>query len=790
VAQALGILLADRGLLRVDAALVAGATAIALGATVARRAPARAGLAGVAAVAAGALALGDQLEAATAWRPRAPLEVTLEGTVQGSGAGEGWTLVDLTEVVAAEPGAPQLPRRVRIFGRPTPVEMPALEAALPGERVLARVRLRAHRELRNPGSHPRARSLERAGIGAVGWLVHPALHVRLPEREGIRPLARLHARRAALAERLSASGPGGGLLRALALGDRRDLPQEARDAFMRLGLAHLLAVSGLHLTLVASLVFAGVRAALARSAWLAARRDTRELALAAGVAAAVLYALAAGWGVPVRRSLVLLLGLAASVARGRPGVRMQPLAAAAIAVLCVEPEALFQAGAQLSFAASAALAMAARAPAEAQRDRSSRLRRAASEGLRTSASAVAATAPLAAYHLGNTAPLGLIANLVGIPWTAFALLPAALAGAVAACFPADSPAKWVLDLSERIAAFTLFAVGSAAARAPALGATVRPAPVWFAVAGALVLLVLWTPRTLVRAALALAVSLLLALAPPAKLLPEPPRIVALDVGQGDATLVQGRRSSVLIDAGLAIPGGVDLGLRSVVPALAVLGLRRLDLVVATHADADHRGGLPAVLEALAVGALWLPSGSRQEAGFAPVLEAAHARGVPVLERGAGDAPARLADLVVTPLWPPRGGGTSRNARSLVVRVDLPGRRVLLPGDIERETEAALLASGADLRADVLKLPHHGSDSSSSAALLRAVGAEVAVASAPCWGRFGMPHAEVLRRAEAAQLSVWWTGRDGAVMIALGQPLAVWGFGEARAGPSSSCRAER
>jgi competence protein ComEC len=471
---------------------------------------------------------------------------------------------------------------------------------------------------------------------------------------------------------------------------------------------------------------------------------------------------------------------------------MQPLAAAAIAVLSVEPEALFQAGAQLSFAASAALALAARAPAEAQRDRSSRLRRAVSEGLRASASAVAATAPLAAYHLGNTAPLGLVANLVGIPWTAFALLPAALAGAAAACFPAAPPAEWVLDLSERIAAFTLFAVEGAAAKAPALGATVRPAPVWFAVAGALVPLVLWTPRTLVRAALALAVSLLLALAPPARLLPEPPRIVALDVGQGDATLVQGRRSSVLIDAGLAIPGGVDLGRRAVVPALAALGLRRLDLVLATHADADHRGGLPAVLETLAVGALWLPSGSRQEPGFAPVLEAARARGVPVLERGAGDAPARLADLVVTPLWPPRGGGggASRNARSLVVRIELAGRRVLLPGDIERETEAALLASGADLRADVLKLPHHGSGSSSSAALLRAVGAEVAVASAPCWGRFGMPHAEVLRRAEAAQLSVWWTGRDGAVLIGLGRPLAVWGFGGARAGPSSSCRAER
>jgi len=234
-----------------------------------------------------------------------------------------------------------------------------------------------------------------------------------------------------------------------------------------------------------------------------------------------------------------------------------------------------------------------------------------------------------------------------------------------------------------------------------------------------------------------------------------------------------------------------MGRRVVVPALAALGVQRLDLVLATHADADHRGGLPTVLEALSVEALWLPSGSRQARGFAPVLEAARARGVPVLERGAGDAPARLPDLVVTPLWPPRGGEVgSQNARSLVVAIELAGRRLLLPGDIEGETEAALLAGGADLRADVLKLAHHGSGHSSSAAWLQAVGAAVGVASAPCWGRFGMPQADLLRRAEDAQLSVWWTGRDGAVMIGLGRPLTVWGFGGARVGPSSSCRAER
>ena len=100
---------------------------------------------------------------------------------------------------------------------------------------------------------------------------------------------------------------------------------------------------------------------------------------------------------------------------------------------------------------------------------------------------------------------------------------------------------------------------------------------------------------------------------------------------------------------------------------------------------------------------------------------------------------------------------------------------MLPGDIERRAELALLRGGADLHADLLKLPHHGSRSSSTARFLEAVGATLVVVSAPWQGRFGMPHAEVLERAQAADVSVWWTGRDGAVMVGLGERVVAWGL---------------
>ncbi|UCE87301.1 MAG: MBL fold metallo-hydrolase, partial [Deltaproteobacteria bacterium] len=262
--------------------------------------------------------------------------------------------------------------------------------------------------------------------------------------------------------------------------------------------------------------------------------------------------------------------------------------------------------------------------------------------------------------------------------------------------------------------------------------------------------------------------------------PAPPRVAFLDVGQGDATLVQGARGAVLIDAGGVLPGGFDLGRDAVVPALAALGVARVDLLVATHADLDHRGGIPAVLERVPVGALWLPPGGVGDAAFAPVVAAARARGVPVFERGAGSAPERFGDVRVRPLWPPAGRrADSRNDRSLVVQAEVGGARVLLPGDLEASGEAALLASGAALRSEVLKLGHHGSRGATSPAFLEAVGAELAIASAACAGRFEMPHPQVLARARARRMAVWWTGRDGAVLVGLGATRSARGTGERR-----------
>jgi competence protein ComEC len=204
-------------------------------------------------------------------------------------------------------------------------------------------------------------------------------------------------------------------------------------------------------------------------------------------------------------------------------------------------------------------------------------------------------------------------------------------------------------------------------------------------------------------------------------------------------------------------------------------------VVASHADLDHRGGLPAVLAAFPVDRLWLPDASAREPGFADLLAAARRAGVTWREVSAGDPPARFADLRVTPLWPPAGATGSSNERSLALRIEAGAQRLLLLGDLGRAEAELLARSGAELRAEVLVLPHHGSRGSSSTALLRAVSPQVAIVSAPCRGR--LPHPAALERARAAGASLWWTGRDGAIRVALGDRLAVLPWASPRAGCS-------
>lgn len=718
------------------------------------------------------------------------------GERESGGPASGSWLVSLVGARAASrEAAGCVPARIELWAWDGDPEARAVGGLHEGERIRARLHLERPRGRANPGSPDTARAARRRGVGARARLVAPGLLHR--ERNGNADAARGSAPgrlRERVARRLQDAGRGGALLAALALGEGRGVDRVDREAAARLGIAHLLAVSGLHVAMVLAGGFAVARRGLLHLRDLAHRRDVRPLAWAAALALAAGYAWLAGGRPPVVRAWLLALFAVGGLWIGRRRAGAEAVAAAALCVMAWEPATLFELGPQLSFAACAAL-LAARPPAGAPGGAWGFAR----TSLAASSAAVAATAPVLAAHGLSASPWALLANLVAVPWCAAIGLPLALVASLAALpglaggLPGCA-SDAVVSGCARLALLHLDGLVGLASLLPAASPLpAPPVPIWsLGLAAGIAWAGLSTGSLAVRCAACGAVLGLLRVVPPPAIDPPPPRVVALDVGQGDAVLVQGSRGTMLVDAGGAVPGRWDAGRAVVVPALRALGVERLDALVVTHADLDHRGGAAAVLDALPVGELWVPHGFDPDLGSA-LARRARAHGARLCMRGADTPPQRLGDLEIEVLWPPPEVAGPRNERSLVLRVAVAGRSLLLTGDAGRATEAALLARGARIRSDVLKVGHHGSDGGSDPAFLAAVRAALALVPAPFPGRRGLPAAPALARLEAAGARVTWTGRDGAVLVGLGSPLVLrtWrgsrrGSGPGAAGAGATC----
>ncbi|ACL66023.1 DNA internalization-related competence protein ComEC/Rec2 [Anaeromyxobacter dehalogenans 2CP-1] len=627
-----------------------------------------------------------------------------------------------------------------------------------GDEVRFRAALRAPGGRRNPGGRDPGERLRAGGAALVALAEGPVVRTAAPAAA-----SRLERARDQLAEAAGRWLPPeqAALVRAIGTGDRAALDPAASASFARSGLAHVLAVSGFHLVVVAFGLERLLRALLLRSDALASRADPRRLAAALTLPCALLYALATGAGAPVARAALAAAVILAGALLDRAPDPLNSLALAAVAVLAAEPAALLDASFQLSFAAVAGLALwatplrrALPVTRPAPGSWRARLVEPFLSGAAATVAATLATAPVLAFHFRQLPLLGVAANVAAIPLGAALTALAALSAVAAAASPLAA-APFLLAAGPLAAA--LRAVSDAAA-APRWGAVGLAAPGGWAAAAAtaLVLAIPALPRRLRLAAGALAAALLL--------LPGPLRaaaararggleVIFVSVGQGDAALLRlPDGSAVLVDGGGAAGGGPDPGARDLVPLLRDLGVRRLEAVFVSHPHPDHVLGLEAVARAFPV-ARAFSNGDR------------------------GDGPARevLAALSPIPLapgeaWERAGvrfealGGDrtpfAANDASLVLRATYGATSFLFPGDVEAAGEAAAVARGG-LRADVVKIPHHGSRTSSTEPFVRAVGARWAVACLGAHNRFGFPHPEPLARWAAAGAEVLRTD-EGAV----------------------------
>ena len=671
--------------------------------------------------------------------------VWISGTARGGARvapdGSWRVLVDL------EPPARATVRMRSRTGRPPP----------PGASVSARARLRPPRSHALPGQGDRARTEARRGVRATAYPSPDGAHLVARGRASATDRCRRAARRF-LSRRMDP--PIRGLALALVLGDRSELDPDLTEQFRRTGTSHLLAISGLHVGVVGLILGFAARGLGARVPPLRNRLPPRTLGLWAGVAGALAYGTMTGWAISTRRAAAMALALCLVLATRRRGDAVQICAVAWSALLLADPAALWEPATVLSF--GSVLSIVRLMPGG---------RRRPGVGLLTASSAAAlGTLPWTLSFFGQASLTSVPANAFAIPLLGALLVPLLLVSTVVGQI-LPSTGTFGLAMAEVVARVGcgLLAWAGEPLRSPQLWASPPPG----VTAASLVVLAvsLSLPRRRHRwigAGLAAAVAL-------APIHPGRPArgeltLTALAVGHGDALLVSlPRGEHLLVDAGGA-PGPYDPGEALVIPALRRMGVERLGAVLVTHLHVDHYGGVSAVLDGLEVGELWLPVVPRPGHPALDLLVQARSLGVPVRILAAGHpfpdqlGGAELDWLHPTPGRPcPRGRARcGANGHSVVLRVSHGERAMLLTGDLEAPLETDLVARIPDLKADLLKVPHHGSSSSSSLPLLRAVAPELAVASLDPASRHHFPRPSVTGRYRDASAPLLTTGRDGTI----------------------------
>ncbi len=610
-----------------------------------------------------------------------------------------------------------------------------------------------------PNTHPTQGSAKLAAADAYRVLEHP-----WPARwlDGVRVRLR-RALEATLPVDVSE------VARALILGDPDTLSDDDATSVRRSGMAHVFAVSGMHVTLLAGLGVLLLTRVLLLWPALARRYEARRIAVALGIPwalaiAALTGGAPSGWRASITTALCWLL-----VACG-----LRPNAAAVSAFAClgfgaVQPSEAMRPAFLLSIAATAAIVAAPHSPA---RDLQSLWLGALGLSARTSL----ATAPIVLWTFGSVPIVGVFANLLLVPVGSGLLVLAALHALLAVVVPplaALSGAPLIL-----FSRAFLQACGAFAQLAP--GVTWPPPDVCQGatlVLGVCACLYCKRWRSLCWVVLAM-LGLLLVLEWRLRHAEQPTgmlRATFLDVGQGDAALVDlpdGR--CMLIDAGGNPNGGADPGSAVLLPLLRARRRDHLDLVVLSHPHPDHYGGLAALVGQVPVTELWDNGQASAEGDLAGTSRAAtqlmaalQAHGTRVLRPSELCQKPRVfggALLQVLAPCPSYDPGYDANDNSLVVRIQYGRRALLFAGDIEAHTEQALVGSGVRVRADVLKVPHHGSRTSSSPELLRAVAPELAIVSAGAVNPFGHPHAEVMTRLRSSVARVIDLGTSGGVTV--------------------------
>ena len=611
-------------------------------------------------------------------------------------------------------------------------------AILPGDHLQLRVRLKRPHGFMNPGGFDYEGWLFRQSIHATGYVVAGAV---VKDKEWERFFS-IHWYRYLLRGRLESilqATPGREWIYALTLGDRSGISQAQWRALNYTGTSHLLAISGLHIGLIAAFAYFIVRwlwpLAGRAALWIA----TPRVAAVASLLAALVYSGLAGFTIPTQRALTMLAIVLYLAIFLRITTVSRILAVALLVVLVFDPFSVLAPGFWLSFAAVALIALALTSAGTGRWRQWGRVQWYIFLGL----------SPLLAYWFQQIPLLSLLANSIAVPWVSLITVPAVLAGTVLLAI-SDAAGGALLQIGAR--SLVLLERGLAAFAALDHNLLLLPQVTIAAlIAGMTGAVLLLLPRGFPGKWMG--VFWFLPLLFPRIDTPEPGefRFTLLEVGQGLAAVVQTREHLLLYDSGPRFSRDFNAGWAVVIPYLRHIGHSRVDMQILSHGDSDHSGGLAAVLAAVKVEKI-LTS--------VPAL-VVHNRAEPCHsgQRWEWDG------VVFAILHPRSGTSYSGNDRSCVLKISSGAHSVLLTGDIERRAERDLVKRATSrLPATVLVAPHHGSKTSSTRDFIRAVGPRYVLFSVGYLNRFKFPNQDIIARYNEAGIEIFDTSRDGAIQF--------------------------
>ncbi|HLX04137.1 MAG TPA: DNA internalization-related competence protein ComEC/Rec2, partial [Candidatus Binatus sp.] len=676
-----------------------------------------------------------------------------------------------------------------------------------GDEIRLTARIHFPRNYGNPGEFDYVALMARDGIDATMTAPKNSLgsaRFQLIGHRSIFPASQIESIRTHIGEFFdrNLAYPENAEMRALVIGDQGEIGDPLRQTFARTGMAHLLVISGLHLSIVAAAMFATVRLAMMLFQGLANRGYANKVAALAAMIAVCAYASIAGHHVSTVRALTMVLAYMLAVAIDRSREATASLALAAIVICVALPGSTADIGFQLSFASVIAIVLGMRRFAAwfARRKRLGRLRgepslprwiyiEAPAGYLAVSFWAMAGTAPLTAYHFNQFAIVGIVANAVVVPIMAFGATISGLIAAVLS-FISESAARPILLFGARalatgnwlaawfvnwpLAWFRIFTPTILELTiAYAFLAVWLLAPLAVAIAGKRsrdeILLNTDSPRRFGwRARLAIALAAVLTIDAGYwtydRFFNPDLRVTFLSVGEGDGAVVRFPGSRVMLIDGGGSYGGFDAGERIVAPYLWSQKIMRVDYLALSHPDLDHFGGLDFIAMNFAPRAFWTTGVSSLDVSYSRFMDDLERARIPMVQVLKKAPLAADGGVAISSLNGDAAIAKSHNNSSMVLRFSFGSTSVLFTGDIESAGERALIENHGDLHATILKVPHHGSATSSTAAFIAAVHPETAVISDGYLNNFHFPAAAVVDRYVEAGAILMRTDLDGAVMV--------------------------